>query len=139
MRLSTVGRYALRAMVDLALHSGDGPVPCKEIAARQEVSQLYLSRLFLKLTRAGLIDSVKGPGGGYLLARDAARIRASDVLLAVDEILDPVFCVDRGQEPACPRVVGCPTHWLWARLGDAIHEALDAVTVAELAGLAQNP
>jgi Rrf2 family iron-sulfur cluster assembly transcriptional regulator len=107
-------------------------VPCKEIAARQEVSQLYLSRLFLKLTRAGLVDSVKGPGGGYVLARDAAQIRASDVVAAVDEILDPVFCVDRGQEPACSRAEGCPTHWLWARLGDAIHEVLDAVTLAEL-------
>jgi len=120
MRLSTVGRYALRAMVDLALHSGDGPVPYKEIAARQEFSVQYLSRLFLKLKHAGLVDSVKGPGGGYLLARDAAQIQAGEVLLAVDEILDPVFCVDRGRESACDRADGCPTHWLWAQLGEAI-------------------
>jgi Rrf2 family iron-sulfur cluster assembly transcriptional regulator len=132
MRLSTVGRYALRAMVDLALHNGEGPVRCQEIAARQELSVQYLSRLFLKLRRAGLIDSVRGPGGGYVLARDATLIRASDVLGAVDEILDPVFCVDRGQEPACHRADGCPTHWLWARLGQAIHELLDSVTLAEL-------
>ena len=132
MRLSTVGRYALRAMVDLALNNGDGPVLCKEIAARQEVSTKYLSRLFLKLRRAGLVDSVKGPGGGYVLAHDATRIRAGDVLCAVDEILDPVFCVGGGQEPACDRADGCPTHWLWARLGEAIHEVLDSVTLAEL-------
>lgn len=74
MRLSTVGRYALRVMVDLALHNGDGPVLCKEIAARQEVSAKYLSRLFLKLKRAGLVASVRGPGGGYVLARDATQI-----------------------------------------------------------------
>jgi Rrf2 family protein len=119
-------------MVDLALHNGDGPVLCKEIAARQEVSSQYLSRLFLKLKRAGLVNSVKGPGGGYVLARDAAQIRAGEVLLAVDEILDPVFCVDRGQESACDRAEGCPTHWLWAQLGDAIHGVLDSVTLADL-------
>jgi len=132
MRLSTVGRYALRAMVDLALNAEGEPVLCKEIAERQEVSNQYLSQLFLKLRRAGLIESVRGPGGGYVLARDAAQISARDVLRAVDETLDPVFCVDEGQELACPRVDGCPTHWLWARLGDAIHRVLDSVTVAEL-------
>lgn len=132
MRLSTVGRYALRAMVDLALHAQEGPVQCKEIAERQEVSNQYLSQLFLKLRRAGLVQSVRGPGGGYTLARDAAQINAGDVLRAVDETLDPVFCVDEGQESACERADGCPTHWLWARLGDAIHQVLDSVTVAEL-------
>ena len=119
-------------MVDLALHAEQGPVVCKEIAERQEVSDRYLSRLFLKLRRAGLVDSVRGPGGGYLLARDPAQIRAEEVLCAVDEILDPVFCVDRGREPACDRADGCPTHWLWARLGQAIHDVLDSVTLAEL-------
>ena len=119
-------------MVDLALHAGDGPVLRREIAERQEISAEYLSRLFLKLKRAGLIASVRGPGGGSVLARDATQIRAGDVLRAVDEILDPVFCVDGGREPACHRADGCPTHWLWARLGEAIHEVLDSVTLAEL-------
>jgi len=119
-------------MVDLAMHAGEGPVLRRDIAERQELSAQYLSRLFLTLKRAGLISSVRGPGGGYVLARDPTQIRASDVLRAVDEILDPVFCVDEGQEPACHRADGCPTHWLWARLGEAIHDVLDSVTLAEL-------
>ena len=119
-------------MVDPALHNGNGPVLCREIAARQEVSVQYLSRLFLKLRRAGLIDSVRGPGGGYVLARDATQIQASEVLLAVDEILDPVFCVDRGRESACHRAAGCSTYWLLDRLPQAIHDLLDSITLAEL-------
>ena len=132
MRFSTVGRYALRAMIDLALHSAQGPVQCKDIAERQEVSDQYLSQLFLKLRRAELVRSVRGPGGGYVLARDAAGIRASDVLRAVEETLDPVFCVDRDASMTCPRVDGCPTHWLWAQLGEAIHQVLDSVTISDL-------
>jgi Rrf2 family protein len=132
MRLSTVGRYALRAIVDLALHAGEGPVLCKEIAKRQEISDQYLSQLLLKLKRANLVRSFRGPGGGYTLVRDAAQISARDVLCAVGETLAPVFCVDEGQESTCRRVGGCPTNWLWARLGQAIHEVLDSVTLADL-------
>jgi Rrf2 family iron-sulfur cluster assembly transcriptional regulator len=132
MRLSTVGRYALRAMVDLTLHSEGGPILCKDIAERQEVSNQYLSQLFLRLKRADLIESVRGPGGGYVLARDAAAISAGDVLRAVEETLDPVFCVDRDPQKTCPRVDGCPTHWLWTQLGEAIHQVLDSVTMSDL-------
>lgn len=132
MRLSTVGRYALRAMVDLATHSKEGSVLCRDIAERQEVSDQYLSQLFLKLKRAGLIDSVRGPGGGYVLARDATRISAGDVLRAVEETLEPVFCVDANPQTTCPRVDGCPTRWLWVQLGEAIHQVLDSVTLSEL-------
>jgi Rrf2 family protein len=119
-------------MVDLALYAGEGPVLCKEIAARQEVSDQYLSQLFLKLKRADLVRSVRGPGGGYVLARDASRISAGDVLRAAEENLGPVFCVDDASEDTCPRADGCPTHWLWGRLGDAISGVLDSVTLAEL-------
>jgi len=132
MRLSTVGRYALRAMVDLALDGDGEPILCKDIAERQELSEQYLSQLFRKLRLAGLIKSVRGPGGGYVLARDAAQIRASDVLCAVDETLAPVFCVDEERGAVCQRTEGCPTHWLWRRLGQAIHEVLDSVTLADL-------
>jgi Rrf2 family iron-sulfur cluster assembly transcriptional regulator len=132
MRLSTVGRYALRAMVDLAQHTDQGPALCREIAERQEVSDQYLSQLFLKLRKAGLVESIRGPGGGYVLTRDPGQISARDVLQAVEENLDPVFCVEEGQEPSCHRVDGCPTHQLWAQLGRAIHEVLDSVTLAEL-------
>jgi Rrf2 family iron-sulfur cluster assembly transcriptional regulator len=139
MRLSTVGRYALRAMVDLALYGVEAPAPCAEIARRQEVSDQYLSQLFLKLKRAGLVESVRGPGGGYVLARSPDRISAGQVLRAVDEKLEPVYCVDKGPQTTCHRVDGCPTHWLWAKLGDAIHGVLDSVTLAELCQHAQFP
>jgi Rrf2 family protein len=139
MRLSTVGRYALRAMVDLALYGESGPAPCAEIAKRQEVSDQYLSQLFLKLKRADLVESVRGPGGGYVLARSATEISAGDVLRAVDETLEPVYCVDENSQATCHRVEGCPTHWLWAKLGDAISTVLDSVTLAELCQRAQFP
>ena len=119
-------------MVDLALYAQQGPVLCKEIAERQEISDQYLSQLLLRLKRAKLVRSVRGPGGGYVLARDAGQISASDVLRAVEETLEPVFCVDDGSQSSCHRVDGCPTHWLWARLGDAINGVLDSVTLDEL-------
>ena len=137
MRLSTVGRYALRAMVDLALNNEAGPARCAEIARRREVSDQYLSQLFLKLKRADLVKSVRGPGGGYVLARSADEISAGDVLRAVDETLEPVYCVDEHSQSTCHRVDGCPTHWLWTRLGAAIHSVLDSVTLAELGQHAQ--
>ena len=108
MRLSTAGRYALRAIVDLALHTDEGPIQCIDVAERQEISDQYLSQLFLKLKRAKLIKSVRGPGGGYVLARDATQISAGEVLQAVEETLDPVFCVDEGRGPSCDRIDGCP-------------------------------
>ncbi len=83
MRLSTLGRYALRAMVDVALHGGEGPVQRREIAERQEISGHYLAQLLAKLRRAGLVQSMLGPGGGYVLARPASEISAGDVLRAV--------------------------------------------------------
>jgi len=138
MRLSTAGRYALRAIVDLALHTDEGPIQCTDVAERQEISDQYLSQLFLKLKRANLIKSVRGPGGGYVLARDATQISAGEVLQAVEETLDPVFCVDEGRGPSCDRIDGCPTHWLWARLGEAIHQALDSVTLVELCQHSRN-
>ncbi|MBL7200569.1 MAG: Rrf2 family transcriptional regulator [Anaerolineae bacterium] len=132
MRLSTLGRYALRAMVDVALHGGEGPVQRREIAERQEISGHYLAQLLAKLRRAGLVQSMLGPGGGYVLARPASEISAGDVLRAVEESLSPVYCVDSNQEGVCQREDGCPTRVLWARLGKAVSEVLDATTLAEL-------
>lgn len=137
MRLSTKGRYAVRAMVDLALHVNEGPVNREEIAIRQEMSADYLARLFAKLVKAGLIISVKGPGGGYLLARGAASITAGDMIRAVAEPLAPVYCVDGEVGRTCHRVDGCVTHLLWGRLGQRITELLDSVTLEELREQAQ--
>ena len=132
MRLSTVGRYALRAMVDLALHTTQYPVQLLDIAERQQISAQYLAQLLRKLVQAGLVQSTRGPHGGYRLACDTDQIRAGDVLRAVEESLEPVFCVDADAPSSCHRVEGCPTHWLWAKLGDAISGVLDSVTLDEL-------
>lgn len=132
MRLSTAGRYALRAMADLSRHGGGDLVPRLDIAERQAVSEQYLAQLFVRLRRAGLVESVRGPSGGYRLARPADGITAGDVLRAVEETLEPVFCVDEARGESCPRVDGCPTRWLWSELGDAINQVLDGVTLSEL-------
>ncbi len=132
MRLSTCGRYALRAMVDLAMHQDQGPVLRKEIAERQELSSNYLAQLFAKLRRAGLVKSVFGPGGGYMLAQSATEISAGDVLRAVEESVAPVYCVDCEQEDMCHRAEDCLTRPLWIRLGEQLSQTLDSITLAEL-------
>ena len=137
MRLSTKGRYAVRSMVDLALHAGEDPVNREEISARQEISADYLARLFAKLVKGELVSSVKGPGGGYVLARRAAIITAGDIIRAVDEPLAPVRCVNAEPDKACHRMDSCVAHLLWEELGGKITELLDSVTLAELCEQAQ--
>ena len=131
MRLSTVGRYALRAMVDLAQHDGQGPILRRDVAERQAISSDYLAQLFVRLRRAGLVESILGPGGGYVLAKRASEISAGEVLRAVDESLELVPCAT-GQEGACHRVEECSTHLLWKRVGEAVADVVDTVTLAEL-------
>ena len=132
MRLSTQGRYALRAMVDLTAHDGQGPVLRRDIAQRQDISSPYLAQLLGKLRQAGLVESILGPGGGYILARRPSQISAGQVLRAVGESLTIVYCVDPPPDGDCPRAEFCTTHPLWARLSENINAALDATTLAEL-------
>ena len=139
MRLSTAGRYALRAMVDLALHTGEGPVLRQDIAERQEISGHYLAHLFVRLKEARLVDSVLGPGGGYVLAHSATEISAGDVLRAVGEPLEPVDCGDDSTGRPCGRMEGCSAHLLWNRLGEAVAQVLDSVSLAELCESEQQP
>ena len=131
MRLSTRGRYALRAMIDLALHT-NGPVLRSAIAERQEISAHYIEQLFVKLRRAGLIESVRGPGGGYILAKSADQIKAGDIIRTVEGPIVLVDCVAPQQEDACHRVDSCVTHLLWKRLLDKVAEVLDSVTLKDL-------
>ncbi len=135
MKLSTRTRYGLRAVVELALRGsgspGAAPVPLSVVAKRQGISESYLRQILLKLKRAGLVDAVRGRSGGYLLAREPAKISALDVAKALGEDLGPVQCVTRPS--ACRRRRECPTYPLWCRLGDIFKEALSATTVAELA------
>ncbi len=135
MRISTRGRYAVRAMLDLAQHGGDDPVPRQEIAVRQAMSADYMTQLFRRLEAAGLVAGIKGPGGGYRLARDAARITVGDVLRVVEGPVALVHCVlpGAGPEPPCDRIDGCVTHLLWAQLSQALSEMLDSVTLQDLA------
>jgi len=138
MRLSTKGRYATRAMIHLALKAKRKTVSREEIAAGEDVSAEYLARLLAKLVKAGLVSSVKGPGGGYVLARDRAAITVGQIIRAVEEPLAPVFCVDARPVKTCPRMDGCPARPLWGRLGKRIEEFLDSVTLEELCAQAQS-
>ena len=139
IRISTRGRYALRAMVDLGQHGGNGPVPRQEIAERQEISADYVAQLFRDLQAAGLVDGVKGPGGGYRLTRDPASITVGDVVRVAEGPVALVHCVlpDAGEEPACSRVDRCVTHLLWKQLSEAVTDMLDSVTLQNLVDQAQ--
>ncbi|MDB5901272.1 MAG: Fe-S cluster assembly transcriptional regulator IscR [Betaproteobacteria bacterium] len=129
MRLTTKGRFAVTAMVDLALSHGGGPVTLAEISSRQKISLSYLEQLFGKLRRRSLVDSVRGPGGGYRLARDMAGISVAEIILAVDEPIDATQCA--GKEN-CRDEQKCLTHDLWATLNSRIFDYLEAVTLRQL-------
>ncbi len=132
MKLSTKGRYAVMAMVDLAMHSDDKPISLADIADRQEISLSYLEQLFAKLRRGGLVRSVRGPGGGYLLAREDTETRISDIILAVDEPIRATRCTP-GQPFGCRiNKSRCMTHDLWEELGNQIYLYLSSVTVADV-------
>ena len=132
MKLSTKGRYAVMAMVDLAMHSDNKPISLADIADRQEISLSYLEQLFAKLRRGGLVRSVRGPGGGYLLAREDSETRISDVILAVDEPIRATRCTP-GQPFGCRiNKSRCMTHDLWEELGNQIYLYLSSVTVADV-------
>ena len=132
MKLSTKGRYAVMAMVDLARHGDGGPVSLAEIAERQEISLSYLEQLFAKLRRGGLVKSVRGPGGGYLLAHDRDETRIADIILAVDEPIRAVRCVP-GLSIGCRGDRSrCLTHDLWEELSNQIHVYLSSVSLGDV-------
>lgn len=132
MKLSTKGRYAVMAMVDLSCHSNGSPVALADIADRQEISLSYLEQLFGKLRKGGLVKSVRGPGGGYLLARPAPQMRVSDIILAVDEPIQTTRCTP-GSPAGCHNNKGrCLTHDLWEELGNQIYLYLSSVSLADI-------
>lgn len=132
MRLSTKGRYAVMAMVDLALNGGARPVVLADIAERQQISLSYLEQLFAKLRRFGLIQSVRGPGGGYLLALPARETRIADVILAVDEPIRTTRCPPGNTQGCLTDHSRCLTHDLWEELDKQIHGYLNSVTLADV-------
>jgi len=129
MRLTTKGRFAVTAMIDLAMQHGTGPVTLAEISQRQKISLSYLEQLFAKLRRRSLVDSVRGPGGGYQLAKDMAEVSVADIILAVDEPIDATQC---GGKENCHDDQKCLTHDLWATLNERIFDYLQGVTLRQL-------
>ena len=132
MKLSTKGRYAVMAMVDLGCHCRGAPVSLADIAQRQEISLSYLEQLFARLRRGGLVRSVRGPGGGYLPARPLDDTRISDIILAVDEPIRATRC-PLGTGTGCKSDKSrCLTHDLWEELGNQIHMYLSSVSLADV-------
>lgn len=132
MKLSSKARYAVMAMVDLAAHDNGKPVTLQDIADRQELSLSYLEQLFGRLRRGGLVNSVRGPGGGYLLARPAAETRISDIVLAVDEPLRATRCMPGSPQGCRIDKKRCLTHDLWEELGNQIYLFLSSVTLDDV-------
>jgi Rrf2 family iron-sulfur cluster assembly transcriptional regulator len=129
MRLTTKGRFAVTAMLDLALQHGGGPVTLAGISQRQSISLSYLEQLFGKLRRHSLVDSVRGPGGGYTIAKDLDEVTVADIITAVDEPLDATQC---GGKENCRDEGRCMTHELWSTLNDKMYEYLSSVNLAQL-------
>ena len=129
MRLTTKGRYAVTAMLDLALHYEDGPITLADISSRQGISLSYLEQLFAKLRRQGLVDSTRGPGGGYRLSRSPKEIPIANVITAVDENIETTRCGGLGN---CQDDDKCLTHELWAELSERIYNFLSDISLGDL-------
>lgn len=131
MRLTTKGRYAVTAMLDLALHAEQGPISLADISRRQSISLSYLEQLFAKLRRSRLVTSVRGPGGGYRLSRPGEAIFVAEIIDAVNENIDATDC---GGKADCRDGDTCLTHYLWCDLSEQIHSFLSGISLANLVG-----
>lgn len=129
MRLTTKGRYAVTAMLDLALNAQERPITLADISVRQGISLSYLEQLFSRLRKQGLVSSARGPGGGYRLSRSADDINVAQVIAAVDEKVNVTRCGGKGD---CQNGEACLTHKLWCALSDQIHNFLDGITLGSL-------
>lgn len=134
MRLTTKGRFAVTAMIDLALRQGKGPVTLSGISQRQAISLSYLEQLFGKLRRHEIVESIRGPGGGYSLARRADKVTVADIIIAVDEPLDATQCGGKENCHGADATSGarCMTHELWATLNEKMVDYLDSVSLQDL-------
>ncbi|CAA7601543.1 Transcription regulator Rrf2-type [Acididesulfobacillus acetoxydans] len=132
MKLSTRGRYGLKAMFDLAVHMGEGPVSLKSIAERQDISEHYLEQLIAGLRKAGLVKSVRGAQGGYVLGREPAKIRVGDVIRVLEGPIAPVDCVSEEDPECCAKAEHCVTRTIWEKVRDSISEVLDSITLEDM-------
>ena len=137
MKLSTRGRYGLRAMIDMALNEGKDPVATHTIAEREGISERYLEQLMVPLKRAGLVKSIRGSQGGYVLAGNPREITAGDVIRVLEGPIAPVDCVSESNPESCNRADYCVTRLLWAEIRDSIARILDSYTLADLAAQSQ--
>lgn len=138
MKISSRGHYALRAMVDLAIHGMERPRTLANVSLIQDIPQLYLEQLMLKLRRAGLVQSIRGPHGGFLLAKKPSEIAVGDILKAVDESIYPADCVETlDSQLSCQKAGGCATHLFYEKLAKQIGETVNSVSLEELCSEAE--
>ena len=130
MRLSTKAQYAVQAMVSIALHGDGTPVSLKDIAGREDLSLTFLEQIFVKLRRGGLVESTRGPGGGYVLGRAPGEIRVDEIIDSVEETLVPVSCMNEAGECGCTDQ--CVTHGVWQGLASRIRDFLSSITLEDL-------
>ncbi len=138
MKLSTKGRYGLRAMIDLARYSEEEPVSISSIAARQDISERYLEQLVGLLKKAGLVRSIRGATGGYVLSKSTGEISVGDVLRALEGSLEPVRCAAFYSEEGCMAAEGCVTKYVWQKINESINEAVDHMMLDELVRESRN-
>ena len=132
MKLSTKGRYGLRALVDLAKHGQKEPISINSIAVRQDISERYLEQLMSKLKKAGLVKSVRGANGGYTLARACNDISVGDVLRALEGNIEPAECTGFLEEDGCNAADGCMVKYVWQKINDSINQTVDNITIDQL-------
>jgi Rrf2 family protein len=132
MKLSTKGRYGIKAMLDLAMHSSEGQVSLKSIAERQEISENYLEQLFALLRKNGLVKSVRGAQGGYILAQNPEKVTVGAVLRSLEGSLARVECVSEGDHTRCDRSNACVTRIVWEKIRDKVNEVVDSITLKDL-------
>ncbi|MCI8374686.1 MAG: Rrf2 family transcriptional regulator [Lachnospiraceae bacterium] len=138
MKLSTKGRYGLRALIDLAVYSENETVSIASIASRQNISESYLEQLIARLRKAGLVVSVRGAGGGYKLAKPAEEISVGDILRALEGNLDPVECPGLKEESTCDGSEFCVTKYVWQRINDSINRTVDEISLSRLVEESRN-
>lgn len=132
MKISTRGHYGVMAMLDLALHHGEGPIPLKSVAERQNLSEHYLEQLIAVLRKAGLVKSVRGAQGGYILAREPHEIKIGEIIRVLEGPIAPVECVNEEDPECCLRADYCVTRNLWEKVKASIEEVLDSTTLEDL-------
>lgn len=138
MKITTKGRYGLRALIDLAQYSEIEPVSISSIANRQGISERYLEQLMTMLKKAGLIKSIRGAGGGYVLAKELTEISVGDVLRALEGNLEPVECTAFSQDDTCAAAGGCVTKYVWQRINESINRTVDEISLEQLVRESKN-